>query len=99
MESNCLRISGRLSDAAPLRYTPAGIPVREFRLKHASVQEEAGIGRKAEFEISCLAVADAALGISDREAGKQVRLEGFLARKSIHSAELVLHAKQIEFIG
>lgn len=55
--------------------------------------------RKVEFEISCIAIADAAIGISGFQTGNQLKLEGFLAKKGSKNGEIVFHTKHIELIG
>ena len=45
----------RLIELDALRYTPAGIPVVNFRLRHASEQIEAGAQRASEREVAAMA--------------------------------------------
>lgn len=71
----------------------------EFRLTHVSSQIEGAIERKIEFEISCIAIADTAVGVSKLQAGNQVKLEGFLAKKGSRNGEIVFHTNHIELIG
>jgi len=44
--ANRVEISGVVTGLQALRHTPAGVPVIEFRLKHASERAEAGALRK-----------------------------------------------------
>ena len=55
--------------------------------------------RKIEFEIGGMAVADVAIALSGLKTGKPIRLEGFLAKKSPKSGELVFHTTHFELIG
>ena len=42
-------------ELSALRYTPAGIPVIEFKLDHESEQDEAGTKRQVKAQISAVA--------------------------------------------
>ena len=48
-------MSGRLLELGALRYTPAGVPALEFKLRHESEQSEAGGARRVEAEIGGIA--------------------------------------------
>ena len=52
---NRIEISGVITELQSLRYTPAGIPVVEFRLAHESERAEAGARRKVHAEIEAVA--------------------------------------------
>ena len=80
-----------------LRYTPAGVPVVEFRLKHESEREEAGTKRKVKAELDAIAFEAQARLLAASAMGRPVRAEGFLSAKSKHSAKPVLHVTNIEF--
>lgn len=91
MEVNAVALSGELKDIEPLRHTPAGIPLLNFRLTHKSQQIEAGYKRQVECELSGIAIGEVALAMSRMQAGAPVSVEGFLNRKNRMSAQLVLH--------
>ena len=91
-------LSGNLIELDALRYTPAGIPVVNFRLSHASEQIEAGKKRTVECEIAALAFEREARLMAAAKPGMQVKVTGFLAAKSRDSKQLVLHATNIEFV-
>ena len=80
-----------------LRYTPPGIPVVEFRLKHESEQAEAGAKRKVSAEIDAVAFEAQARLIAGRAPGRGPRADGFLGAKSRRSSRPVLHVTHIEF--
>lgn len=79
---------------APLRYTPAGIPLLSFVLRHASEQIEAGMKRKVECEVNAVALGELALS-PQIKIGNQLMVCGFLAKRSMKSAQLVMHINQI----
>ena len=85
-------------ERAALRYSPAGVPVIEFRLAHTSEQEEAGNKRRVECEMPCLAMGSAALLLAGTRPGEGLRVGGFMAAKSLKNRGAVLHVTCIEFI-
>ncbi|MDD5177294.1 MAG: primosomal replication protein N [Sterolibacterium sp.] len=91
-------LTGKLLELAALRYTPAGIAARNFRIAHASQQIEAGTQRSVECVISALALGPTALLLSGAKPGDGLRLSGFLAAKSLKSRIPVLHVNEIEFL-
>ncbi|OIP11977.1 MAG: primosomal replication protein N [Betaproteobacteria bacterium CG2_30_59_46] len=81
-----------------LRYTPAGLPLMAFRISHVSEQIEAGFKRKAECEIAAIMMGDPAKTVAGWKVGDSIKAAGFLAKKSQHSQQLVLHLNRIELI-
>ena len=70
-----------------------------FKLKHRSLQIEAGIQRQTEFEAGAVAIGEIATVVSKFQSGDRVTVEGFLAAKRRMGAQLgtqlVLHIKHI----
>ncbi|HUX25846.1 MAG TPA: primosomal replication protein N [Burkholderiales bacterium] len=91
-------LSGKLIELDALRHTPAGIPVVNFRLSHASEQIEAGAARAVQCELAGMAFEREARLMAAAKPGMQVKVTGFLAGKSRESKQLVLHATNIEFV-
>lgn len=79
----------------PLRYTPAGIPLLSVVLRHVSEQIEAGMKRKVECEVNAVILGD--LALKAWKTGAQVVAQGFLARRSLKSTQLVMHINNIEY--
>lgn len=98
MISNRLVLSGEVTEVADLRYTPAGIPLLAFTLKHASQQTEAGMKRQVECEVPAVAMAALAEQARGLKQGSQARVAGFLSRKSLNSRQLILHINELEII-
>jgi primosomal replication protein N len=94
VEPNAVSLSGTLAELEPLRHTPAGLPLVNFKLAHRSMQIEAGFKRQVECDVMCVAVGDAATQLSTVKQGAQVVVTGFLNRRYRASAQLVLHATQ-----
>jgi primosomal replication protein N len=97
VDANAVTLAGTLAQVEPLRHTPAGLPLLQFRLAHKSVQTEAGFRRQVECEVSCVVLGDAATGLARSSPGTRVTVTGFLNRKNRMSAQLVLHATQTDY--
>ncbi|MDD5328547.1 MAG: primosomal replication protein N [Sulfuricella sp.] len=98
MSCNQVVLTGRIAEMDALRYTPAGLPLMSFRIAHASEQVEAGHKRKVECEVQAMMLGEPAKTAAGMKAGDSVKARGFLARKSQHSQQLVLHLDKIELI-
>jgi primosomal replication protein N len=96
--TNLLVIDGEVILMEALRYTPAGIPLLSFVLRHASEQVEAGLKRKVECELNAMALGELAIKSQHLQAGTQISVSGFIARRSLKSTQLVLHTNTIERI-
>jgi len=96
--SNRLVLEGEVTQVAELRYTPAGIPLLAFTIRHASQQSEAGMKRQVECEVSAVAMATLAEKARGIRPGDRLGVTGFLARKSRNSQQLVLHINELEII-
>ena len=81
-----------------MRYTPAGIPVSEAILQHASEVMEAGQSRRIELQIPVRALGEAARWLDAAEFGTPVEINGFLAQKSMKSKQFVLHVNSLKFL-
>jgi primosomal replication protein N len=96
--TNEVALSGELTAIEPLRYTPAGIPLINFRLLHRSQQVEAGLKRQVECEVNGVAMAEVAVALSRLRPGQAARVKGFLNRRNRMSAQLVFHATDAQAI-
>lgn len=96
--ANRTELAGRLLERGSLRYTPAGIPVIEFRITHASEQIEAEVWRSVECELACVAVGVPALLLKESLSGMALIVRGFLAARSLKQKSPVLHVTMIEFV-
>ena len=94
--TNQVSISGALVNKQPLRYTPAGIPLLSFAIRHQSEQVEAGMRRQVMCEVAVMALAEWALLAEKIAEGASIRATGFLAKRSMKSTQLVLHVNRIE---
>ena len=81
-----------------LRYTPAGIPLLSFVVQHVSEQIEAGMNRRVDCVVNVVALGAIAETAKYLKNGEQVKLIGFLAKRSVKSTQLVMHLQHIERI-
>ena len=91
-------LSGVIIDLQPIRYTPAGISLLSFVLQHVSEQSEAGLKRKVECEVNAVALGELADMFKKQniQLGSNVKVKGFLAKRSAKSTQLVLHIDKLE---
>ena len=96
--ANRVELSGVITELQSLRYTPAGVPVVEFRLAHESERAEAGTARKVNAEIDAVAFEAQARLLATSALGRALKAEGFLCAKNRRSKKPVLHVTNIEFM-
>jgi primosomal replication protein N len=95
LSNNRCVIDGEVVESQGLRYTPAGIARVAFKLRHTSLQQEAGMQRQVQCDVPALALGEAAQQVISVQPGQQVRAEGFLAQRSLKIAQLVLHIDNV----
>nr|WP_294841433.1 primosomal replication protein N [uncultured Methylotenera sp.] len=91
---NKLVIQAEVVQVEPLRYTPAGIPLLSVVLRHVSEQIEAGMKRKVECEVNAVVLGN--LALTGLKLGAQIMAQGFLAKRSLKSTQLVMHINDIK---
>lgn len=89
-------IDGELVELDDLRYTPAGVARVGLKIRHTSVQQEAGIERQVLCDIPAISLDKAALAANKLAPGQQIRVEGFLAQRSLRNTQLILHIDNIK---
>ena len=98
MDANQLVLAGTLAQLETLRYTPAGVPLIECRIRHESKQIEANSERMVQVEIPAIAIGEMARKVSQLNLAQTLRVTGFLAQKSQKSQQIVLHICSLENI-
>lgn len=88
---NQLQVVAQIAERDVLRYTPAGLPIVTAVLLHSSQQQEAGVARLVEFEMSALAAGEISGRFARAELGASYMFTGFLAKKNRNSKSLVFH--------
>ncbi len=99
MVDNRLVMSGTLGKMPETRYSPAGIPITRFTLRHESIQQEAGMQRQVICNIGVIASGKEFLELTrSLQSEQQIRVSGFLSRANNRQGEnrIILHAEQIE---
>ncbi len=83
-----------------MRYTPAGLPLLSFVLQHASEQNEACLKRKVECEVNAVLLGDLASKLAKQQfsLGMAINVQGFLAKRSAKSTQLILHVTHLKLI-
>ena len=93
-----ITLSGRLVERGALRHTPAGIPILEAVLEHASTVREAGVDRSLAFPLPVLLAGGLAEEAARWPLSREVVASGFLAPRRRHSRTLVFHVTAFERI-
>lgn len=96
-----MQIAGVVGTSPEVRYSPAGIPIARFTLRHQSLQSEAGMQRQVICNIGVVVSGEVLQPlVKQLETGTGIRVSGFLARANNRQGEnrLILHAEQIEQI-
>ena len=96
---NRLVMAGVVGNQPETRFSPAGIAIARFTLKHQSEQSEAGLTRQVLCNIGVIASGnELQQTVQQLETGERIRVTGFLARANNRQGEnrLILHAAQIE---
>ena len=73
------------------------MPIVQFRIRHESSQEEAGLLRKVSCEVGCMAIDREAKVLATAALGETLWLKGFVDQKSRSSSQLVFHVTHLEF--
>jgi len=93
---NQVALTATAQEVKALRYTPAGLPVVEMLLDHASEVLEAGQLRRVAFQLPAVALGDMALLLADAPLGAGLHVQGFLAPMRKGSGKMVLHVQQAQ---
>ena len=88
---NELKLLAQLTERDVMRYSPAGVPIINAKLRHDSQQVEAGVLRIVELEINALAAGEVASRMEQLPLGGQFLFLGFMAKKNRNSKSLVFH--------
>jgi len=94
---NCNRfiIDGQIAARDELRYTPAGLEKLEFKIQHQSTQQQAGMPRQVQCEISAQAFGELARQAATLSVGQAVNVAGFITQRSLRSTQLVLQIDKL----
>ena len=92
---NQVVLTALITEASPLRYTPAGLPALDLRLEHESEVVEAGQRRQVKAAVKAVAIGSVAETLVRQPIGSARTFTGFLAtpRNGKHP---VLHIQSFE---
>jgi primosomal replication protein N len=96
---NRLRLRASLTGRNAVRRTPAGLPVIELEMQHASLVVEAGLERNLQFALEAVALGEVALRLEKVAPGTELEVEGFLAPRSRRSSRLRVHVTQFGLVA
>jgi len=91
---NTVRLSARIAEASPLRYTPAGIPALNLVLEHESEVQEAGVTRQVKLTVRAVAFGALAETSAKSDLGKLQLFTGFLINART-SKSIAFHIQDI----
>ena len=92
---NQVKLTARIAEASPLRYTPAGVPAINVVLEHESEIIEGGSTRQVKLTVRAVAFAELAVTTSRLELGKLHLMTGFLINART-SKSIVFHIQSID---
>ena len=79
MSLNSLHLTACIASLQAMRYTPAGVPVLEMVLSHASQAQELGGVREVNLGINAVAFGSHAERLIKQAVGSEWSFKGFLA--------------------
>jgi len=94
---NEFRVSAHIVQAAPIRYTPAGIPALDLMLEHASTVLESGHPRQVKLSIRAVAFGTLAETLSKASFDDVHGFSGYLGL-SRNGKGVVFHIQDIHRI-
>ena len=93
---NSVILNGVIVKIYPIKYTPSGVAIHTFILKHLSNQIDCGVERVVKCRILCILLSSDLLK-NDLLVNKTITTEGFL---SINAKEqIVLNVQKINIIN
>lgn len=93
---NRLEIVAAVVETQAVRYTPAGMPIREAVLAHQGEVVEAGQPRKVALTLPALAAGALAARLAACDAERAYRFAGFLAPRHRNARTLVFHITELQ---
>jgi primosomal replication protein N len=92
-------MNATLIERAAVRFTPAGVPVLDARLRHLSTLTEAGVERVLDFSFDAVALGETATRLAAEQLGGDLELDGFLAPRSKRSTRILVHVQEFSRIA
>ena len=92
---NKLQIDGEIIFEDQIRYTPSGLIVQRFKIKHKSLQKEADLDKQVGIEVEAIFINKQIR--KEIQVGKKGLFIGFMDKKSFKSTQLIFHVTEIKF--
>ena len=92
---NKLQIDGEIIFENQIRYTPSGLIVQRFKIKHKSLQKEADLDKQVGIEVEAIFINKKIR--KEIQVGKKGLFIGFMDKKSFKSTQLIFHITEIKF--
>ena len=92
---NRVVLAGQIVERSATRYTPAGLPALDLKLKHESEVSEDGQPRKVSMEIRAVAIGAITRPVNGLALGHPATFAGFLAA-SRNGKGLVFHVTEVD---
>lgn len=96
---NQVRLQAVLTQAQPIRYTPAGVGILDVELAHRSEVVEAGYPRQLDFQIDARAVGEVAQQLATVAFGTVIEMTGFINTTRKQSSRVLLHILSFQCLG
>ena len=94
-QENHLELTAVIAEQIAIRYTPAGLPVIDLVLEHASSIEEAGTLRQVKATVKAVAIGSVAERIQTQPIGSVWKFSGFLATPK-NGKNVILHIQEFK---
>ena len=92
---NHVELTAGIAEQKAIRYTPAGLPVIDLVLEHASSIQEAGTLRQVKATVKAVAIGSLAERIQIQPIGSVWRFSGFLATPK-NGKNVILHIQEFK---
>ena len=96
-EENHVELTAGIAEQKAIRYTPAGLPVIDLVLEHASKIQEAGTLRQVHATVKAVAIGSVAERVQTQPIGSVWKFSGFLATPK-NGKNVILHIQEFKTI-
>ena len=94
-QENHVELTAGIAEQKAIRYTPAGLPVIDLVLEHASSVQEAGTLRQVKATVKAVAIGSLAERIQTQPVGSVWKFSGFLATPK-NGKNVILHIQEFK---
>jgi len=91
---NRFQIDGEIILKNKIRYTPSGLIVQSFMIRHQSNQQEANLKKTVGIELEAIFINKQER--KEIQIGNKCLFTGFLEKKSLKSRQLIFHVTEFK---